>query len=38
VDFIFSTLEASITRTCQTLSHAYDSDHLPILLDVSARQ
>ena len=38
VDFIFSTLEASVIRTCQTLSHAYDSDHLPILLDVSGRQ
>ena len=38
VDFMFSTLEESVTRTCQTLSHAYDSDHLPILLDVSGRQ
>lgn len=38
VDFMFSTLDASVTRSCQTLSHAYDSDHLPILLDVSGRQ
>lgn len=38
VDFMFSTLEASVTRTCQTLSHAYDSDHLPILLDVTGGQ
>ena len=38
VDFMFSTLEASVTRTCQTLSHAHDSDHLPILLDLGGRQ
>lgn len=38
VDFMFSTLEASVARTCQTLSHAYDSDHLPILLDVTGGQ
>jgi endonuclease/exonuclease/phosphatase family metal-dependent hydrolase len=37
VDFMFSTLEASVPRTCKTLSHAYDSDHLPIVLDLSAR-
>ena len=38
VDFMFSTLDASVARNCQTLSHAYDSDHLPILLDLSGRQ
>jgi len=38
VDFIFSTLEPSVARTCQTLSHDYDSDHLPILLDVAVPQ
>lgn len=38
VDFVFSTLEASVTRTCETLSHTYESDHLPILLDLSGRQ
>jgi endonuclease/exonuclease/phosphatase family metal-dependent hydrolase len=38
VDFMFSTLEAGVARTCQTLSHAYESDHLPILLDISAGQ
>jgi endonuclease/exonuclease/phosphatase family metal-dependent hydrolase len=34
LDFMFSTLAPDVTRSCQTLSHAYDSDHLPILLDV----
>jgi endonuclease/exonuclease/phosphatase family metal-dependent hydrolase len=38
VDFIFSTFEAGVARTCRTLSHAYDSDHLPIVLDVSSPQ
>jgi endonuclease/exonuclease/phosphatase family metal-dependent hydrolase len=38
VDFMFSTLEPSIARTCRTLSHAYDSDHLPILLEVNVPQ
>jgi endonuclease/exonuclease/phosphatase family metal-dependent hydrolase len=38
VDFMFSTLEAGMTRTCQTLSDNYESDHLPILLDLSGRQ
>ena len=38
VDFMFSTLEAGVARTCQTLSHTYESDHLPILLDISGRQ
>jgi endonuclease/exonuclease/phosphatase family metal-dependent hydrolase len=38
VDFMFSTLEASVSRTCQTLSDTYESDHLPILLDLSGRQ
>jgi hypothetical protein len=35
---MFSTLEASVSRTCQTLSDTYESDHLPILLDLSGRQ
>jgi endonuclease/exonuclease/phosphatase family metal-dependent hydrolase len=34
VDFMFSTLGAEVTRACQTLRDAYDSDHLPLLLDV----
>jgi endonuclease/exonuclease/phosphatase family metal-dependent hydrolase len=34
LDFMFSTLAADVTRSCQTLPHAYDSDHLPVLLDV----
>jgi endonuclease/exonuclease/phosphatase family metal-dependent hydrolase len=34
VDFMFSTLGPEVTRTCQTLEDAYDSDHLPLLLDV----
>jgi endonuclease/exonuclease/phosphatase family metal-dependent hydrolase len=34
LDFLFSTLETSTALTCQTLNHAYGSDHLPILLDV----
>jgi endonuclease/exonuclease/phosphatase family metal-dependent hydrolase len=34
VDFMFSTLGSQVTRTCQTLDDAYDSDHLPLLLDV----
>jgi len=38
VDFMFSTLEADVARTCQTLSHTYESDHRPILLDISGRQ
>jgi endonuclease/exonuclease/phosphatase family metal-dependent hydrolase len=38
VDYIFSTLEAGVARTCQTLSHTYESDHLPILLDLSVPQ
>ena len=38
VDFMFSTLDAGVTRTCQTLSDPYESDHLPILLDLSGRQ
>ena len=38
VDFMFSTLEAGVTRTCQTLSHSYDSDRRPILLDIPGRQ
>jgi len=38
VDFMFSTLEAGVARTCQTLSHTYESDHRPILLDISGRQ
>ena len=38
VDFMFSTLEAGVARTCQTLSHSYESDHRPILLDIPGRQ
>jgi endonuclease/exonuclease/phosphatase family metal-dependent hydrolase len=34
LDFMFSTLAPDVTRSCQTLPHAYDSDHLPVLLDV----
>ncbi len=34
LDFMFSTLTPEVTRSCQTLRHAYDSDHLPVLLDV----
>jgi endonuclease/exonuclease/phosphatase family metal-dependent hydrolase len=34
VDFIFSTLGSDVARTCQTLEDSYDSDHLPLLLDV----
>jgi hypothetical protein len=34
VDFMFSTLGPEVTRTCQTLKDAYDSDHVPLLLDV----
>lgn len=34
VDFMFSTLGSQVMRTCQTLDDAYDSDHLPLLLDV----
>jgi endonuclease/exonuclease/phosphatase family metal-dependent hydrolase len=34
VDYIFSTLGPLVSRTCQTLDDAYDSDHLPLLLDV----
>jgi endonuclease/exonuclease/phosphatase family metal-dependent hydrolase len=37
LDFMFSTLASDVTRSCQTLPHAYDSDHLPVLLDVSLR-
>jgi endonuclease/exonuclease/phosphatase family metal-dependent hydrolase len=37
LDFMFSTLAEDVTRSCQTLSHAYDSDHLPLLLDVSLK-
>jgi endonuclease/exonuclease/phosphatase family metal-dependent hydrolase len=37
LDFMFSTLASDVTRNCQTLPHAYDSDHLPLLLDVSLR-
>lgn len=38
VDFMFSTLEPNVTRSCQTLPHAYDSDHLPLVLELSAAQ
>ena len=34
LDYMFSTLDASVERTCRTLSDAYNSDHLPLLLDV----
>ena len=34
LDFMFSTLAPDVTRSCETLRHAYDSDHLPLLLDV----
>lgn len=34
LDFMFSTLDADVTRSCQTLPHAYESDHLPVLLEV----
>ena len=34
LDFMFTTLAEDVTRNCQTLPHAYDSDHLPLLLDV----
>ena len=37
LDFMFSTLAPDIIRSCQTLSHAYDSDHLPVLLDVQLK-
>lgn len=37
LDFMFSTLASDVTRNCRTLPHAYDSDHLPLLLDVSLR-
>jgi len=33
LDYLFSTLDAGVTRTCQTLKDAYGSDHLPVLLD-----
>jgi len=32
LDFMFSTLGASIDRSCETLPKAYHSDHLPVLL------
>jgi endonuclease/exonuclease/phosphatase family metal-dependent hydrolase len=34
LDFMFSTFDSGVPRTCRTLSHAYDSDHLPVLLDL----
>jgi endonuclease/exonuclease/phosphatase family metal-dependent hydrolase len=34
VDFMFSTLGSEVARTCRTLEDSYDSDHLPLLLDV----
>jgi endonuclease/exonuclease/phosphatase family metal-dependent hydrolase len=37
LDFIFSTLAADVPRTCQTLTDTYDSDHVPILLEVHVR-
>ena len=37
LDYMFSTLDGSVDRTCRTLSDAYDSDHLPLLLDVRVR-
>jgi endonuclease/exonuclease/phosphatase family metal-dependent hydrolase len=37
LDFVFSTLAADVPRTCQTLDDAYDSDHVPIVLDVRVR-
>jgi endonuclease/exonuclease/phosphatase family metal-dependent hydrolase len=33
-DFMFSTLGAGVVRACETLSHAYDSDHLPTQLTI----
>ncbi len=37
LDFMFSTFESSVDRTCRTVSDPYDSDHLPILLDMPGR-
>jgi endonuclease/exonuclease/phosphatase family metal-dependent hydrolase len=37
LDFMFSTLAADVTRRCETLPHAYESDHLPLLLDIDLR-
>jgi endonuclease/exonuclease/phosphatase family metal-dependent hydrolase len=37
LDFMFSTLASDVTRRCETLPHAYESDHLPLLLDISLR-
>ena len=37
LDFMFSTLDANVVRTCRTLTDAYESDHLPLLLDVRIR-
>jgi endonuclease/exonuclease/phosphatase family metal-dependent hydrolase len=37
LDFVFSTLAVDVPRTCQTLDDAYDSDHVPIVLDVRVR-
>jgi endonuclease/exonuclease/phosphatase family metal-dependent hydrolase len=37
LDFMFSTLGSDMLRTCQTLPHSYESDHLPVLLDVRVR-
>ena len=34
VDFMFSTLGSEVIRTCETLRDSYDSDHLPLLLDL----
>ena len=36
-DFMFSTLGSDVPRSCQTLPDSYDSDHLPLLLEIEMR-
>jgi endonuclease/exonuclease/phosphatase family metal-dependent hydrolase len=36
-DFMFSTLGSDVPRSCQTLPDPYDSDHLPLLLEIEMR-
>ncbi len=36
-DFLFSTLGSDVPRSCQTLPDSYDSDHLPLLLEIEMR-
>jgi endonuclease/exonuclease/phosphatase family metal-dependent hydrolase len=36
-DFVFSTLGPEVTRTCRTLPDAYDSDHLPLVMEMRVR-